>query len=201
MKRTWLAITVILLTASSSLTSIAADSPTVFTVIVRAGEHSPDSVSVEVGTTVQYKNVDARENITHYIGFDGNGDGDFTDTGEFSSGPLNSTCDWENDSDCRVAWIFVINSTDYIGNYNLIDYTNTNETHYVSLVIKADDHDDGAGGGHSHDDDGHSHDDDHSTSEETSDELSTEELLQRGGAFFLLIAAFLAISMLARPRR
>lgn len=201
MKRTWLAITVILLTAFTSLSSITADSPTVFTVIVRAGEHSPDSVSVGVGTTVQYKNTDARENTTHFIGFDSNGDGDFTDTGEFSSGPLNNTCDWENESDCRVAWIFVINSTDYIGNYNLIDYTNTNETHYVSLEIKAYDHDDGAGDGHSHDDHGHSHDDDHSTSEETSVELSTEELLQRGGAFFLLIAAFLVISILAHPKK
>jgi hypothetical protein len=199
MKRTWLAFTVILLTAFTPLTSTAADSPMVFTVIVRAGEHSPDLVSVEVGTTVQYKNVDTRENVTHYIGFDGNGDGDFTDTGEFSSGPLNGTCDWENDSDCRVAWIFVINSTDYVGNYNLIDYTNTGETHNVSLEIKADDHDEGHD---EHDEeDGHSHDDDHSTSEETADELSTEELLQRGGAFFLLMAAFLVISMLARPRR
>ena len=200
MKRTLLAFTVILLTAFTPLISTAADSPTVFTVIVRAGEHSPDSVSVIVGTTVQYKNVDTRENVTHYIGFDGNGDGDFTDAGEFSSGPLNGTCDWENDSGCRVAWIFVINSTDYIGNYNLIDYTNTDEIHYVCLEIKADDHDEG------HDDEhdeegGHCHDDDHSTTEATAAELTTEDILQRGGAFFLLMAAFLVISMLARPRR
>jgi hypothetical protein len=200
MKRTWLAFTVILLTAFTPLTSTAADSPMVFTVIVRAGEHSPDLVSVEVGTTVQYKNVDTRENVTHYIGFDGNGDGDFTDTGEFSSGPLNGTCDWENDSDCRVAWIFVINSTDYVGNYNLIDYTNNNETHYVCLEIKADDHDEGHDDEHDKED-GHCHDDDHSTTEATAAELTTEDILQRGGAFFLLMAAFLVISMLARPRR
>ena len=191
------------MTLTSSITIASAHEPGTLTVIVRAGDHSIDSVSVVVGNTVQYKNEDTRENTTHYIGFDGNSDGDFTDVGEFGSGPLNNTCDWENDSDCRGAWIFVIDSTDYIGNYNLIDYTNTNETHYVNLEIMADDHGDGDEDNHEdeHDDgDGHSHDD-HSTSEETSDELSTEELLQRGGAFFLLIAAFLAISILANPKK
>ena len=183
MKRTGLAIAGILLTLVTPLATSTADSSNVLTVIVRAGEHSPDSVSVVVGTTVQYKNEDTRENVTHYIGFDGNGDDDFTDAGEFGSGPLNGTCDWENDSDCRVAWIFVINSTDYIGNYNLIDYTNTDETHYVSLEIKSDDPDY------------------HSTTEATTAGLTTEDILQRAGAFFLLLAAMLAISMLARPRR
>ena len=107
MKRTWLAITVILLTAFTPLTSTAADSPIVFTVIVRAGEHSPDSVSVEVGTTVQYKNVDTRENITHYIGFDGNGDGDFTDAETISGVDAMLAKDFES---CRRVGLSEVNS-------------------------------------------------------------------------------------------
>ena len=204
MGRTVLTILAILITLASTLTIASAHDPGTLTVIVRSGEHSIDSVSVVVGNTVQYKNEDTRENTTHFIGFDGNGDGDFTDIGEFGSGPINGTCDWENDSDCRVAWILMINSTDYIGNYTLIDYTNTNETHYVNLNIQADDHGDEAEDNpeDGHDDsDGHSHDDDHSTSEETSEDISTGEWLQRGGAFFLLIAAFLAISVLAHPKK
>jgi hypothetical protein len=196
MGRTVLTILAILITLGSTLTIASAHDPGTLTVIVRSGEHSIDSVSVVVGNTVQYKNEDTRENTTHFIGFDGNGDGDFTDIGEFGSGPINGTCDWENDSDCRVAWILMINSTDYIGNYTLIDYTNTNETHYVNLNIQADAHGDEAEGNHKE-----GHDDDNSTSEETSEDLSMEEWLQRGGAFFLLTAAFLAISVLAHPKK
>ena len=89
----------------------AAHDPDTFTVIVREDSHDPLEVDLVVNDTVQYYNVDYRENITHEIGLDLNGDGDFNDTDEFSSGTLHSECDWDNDSDCRVAWIFVINDT------------------------------------------------------------------------------------------
>ena len=118
----------------------AAHEPDTFTVIVREDSHSPLEVNLVVNDTVQYYNADSRENITHEIGLDLNGDGDFIDEGEFSSGVLHSECDWENDTGCRVAWIFVINDTALVGNYKLSDIHSDGGEVEVFLNIAADDH-------------------------------------------------------------
>jgi len=118
----------------------AAHEPDTFTVIVREDTHDPLEVNLIVNDTVQYYNADSRENITHEIGLDLNGDGDFTDEGEFSSGVLYNECDWENESDCRVAWIFVINDTALVGNYILSDLHSDGNEIEVRLNIAADDH-------------------------------------------------------------
>ena len=117
-----------------------AHEPDTFTVIVREDRHDPSEVSLVINDTVQYYNVDSRENITHIIGLDLNGDNDFDDEGEFSSGVLHSECDWDNDTDCRVAWIFVINDTALVGNYILSDIRSDGTEIEVSLNIAADVH-------------------------------------------------------------
>ena len=118
----------------------AAHEPDTFTVIVREDTHDPLGVNLVINDTVQYYNADSRENITHQIGLDLNGDGDFDDEGEFSSGVLNNECDWENDSDCRVAWILVINDTAMVGNYILSDFHSDGTEVEVRLNITTDDH-------------------------------------------------------------
>ena len=118
----------------------AAHEPDTFTVIVREDTHDPLEVNLIVNDTVQYYNADSRENITHEIGLDLNGDGDFIDDGEFSSGTLQNECDWDNDSDCRVAWIFIINDTALVGNYILSDLHSDGNEIEVRLNIAADDH-------------------------------------------------------------
>ncbi len=117
-----------------------AHEPDTFTVIVREDRHDPSEVSLVVNDTVQYYNVDSRENVTHTIGLDLNGDNDFDDEGEFSSGVLHSECDWDNDTDCRVAWIFVINDTALVGNYILSDIRSDGTEIEVRLNIAADIH-------------------------------------------------------------
>ena len=117
-----------------------AHEPDTFTVIVREDRHDPAEVNLVVNDTVQYYNVDSRENITHIIGLDLNGDNDFDDEGEFSSGVLHSECDWDNDTDCRVAWIFVINDTALVGNYILSDLRSDGGEIEVRLNIAADVH-------------------------------------------------------------
>ena len=117
-----------------------AHEPDTFTVIVREDRHDPAEVNLVVNDTVQYYNVDSRENITHIIGLDLNGDNDFDDEGEFSSGVLHSECDWDNDTDCRVAWIFVINDTALVGNYILSDLRSDGAEIEVRLNIAADVH-------------------------------------------------------------
>ncbi len=118
--------------------SVLAHTPNTLTVIVHELTHDPDVVSIVVNDTVQYYIADDRENVSHYIGFDHNEDGDYEDEGEFGSGPLNHTCDWDNDSGCRRAWIFKVNDTSLIGTHNLVDYTNTGESHFITLIVDPD---------------------------------------------------------------
>ncbi len=118
----------------------AAHEPDTFTVIVREDSHEPSEANLIVNDTVQYVNVDNRENITHEIGLDINGDGDFDDIDEFSSGILHSECDWANESDCRVAWVFVINDTALVGNYILSDLLSDGTEIEIHLNITADIH-------------------------------------------------------------
>ena len=120
--------------------AVVAHEPDTFTVIVREDRHDPSEVNLVVNDTVQYYNVDSRENVTHTIGLDLNGDNDFDDEGEFSSGVLHSECDWDNDTDCRVAWIFVINDTALVGNYILSDLRSDGTEIEVRLNIAADIH-------------------------------------------------------------
>ena len=117
----------------------SAHEPDTFTVIVREDTHSPLAVSLVVNDTVQYKIGDNRTNITHEIGLDLNGDGDFDDVDEFSSGTLHYDCGG-NFTNCRMAWIFVINDTALVGNYRLSDIHSDGNEVEIFLNISADVH-------------------------------------------------------------
>ena len=118
----------------------SAHEPERFTVIVREDTHSPLEANLIVNDSVQYLNYDSRENITHEIGLDLNGDGDFNDTDEFSSGPLHYECDWVNDTDCRTRWTFFFNDTSFVGNYILSDLLSDGTEIEVRVNIAADIH-------------------------------------------------------------
>ena len=117
-----------------------AHEPERFSVVVREDTHTPLAANLVVNDSVQYINKDSRENITHEIGLDLNGDGDFNDTDEFSSGPLHYECDRVNDTDCRTAWVFFFNDTSMVGNYILSDLLSDGTEIEVWLNISADVH-------------------------------------------------------------
>lgn len=114
-----------------------ADENNTFTVVVDETHHRPSVVEVEPNVTVMYVNVDNRENITHRIGLDLNADGDFDDAGEFGSGILNHTCDWDVDPECRVAWI--LNET-FVGEFHLTDYASDGVSKTVWLNVSTEHH-------------------------------------------------------------
>ncbi len=176
----------------------SAHEPDTFTVIVREDRHDPMEVSLIINDTVQYVNVDYRENITHHIGLDLNGDNDFDDEGEFSSGVLNSTCDWDNESECRVAWILHVNTTDMIGNYVLSDFTSDGNETEIILNIGADDH--GIDAPDFGDCFGAGCEEESIPESGKSNRSSLQNGLILGGLIMLLIAFSLSISMLSEHR-
>ncbi|MEE2812541.1 MAG: hypothetical protein VX627_05905 [Candidatus Thermoplasmatota archaeon] len=192
------AIGMVILFCLPLLAGIAsAHEPDTFTVIVREDRHEPMQVDVIVNDTVQYYNADNRTNITHIIGLDINGDGDFDDENEFSSGVLHYSCDWTNDSDCRILWKFEINSTDYVGNYILSDLMSDGTETEVYLNIGMDNHAINAPEIGECFGDGCDEDEVDETNLESSSRTSIENAMILGGLFFLLIAMGLASSMIA----
>jgi len=163
-----------------------AHEPSTYTVIVRDGSHAPNQVSILLMDTVQYYDVDDRENITHHIGLDINGDGDFEDEGEFSSGPLSGFCDWENDSVCRRAWILPFNSSDMVGEYAMTDYVSDGTEIHVLLTVVGDSHTPDTGGCVG----------DECNTEPTTDvsaDFESTQLLLVGGVFMLILGVLLAV--------
>ena len=192
------AIGMVILFCLPLLAGIAsAHEPDTFTVIVREDRHEPMQVDVIVNDTVQYYNADNRTNITHIIGLDLNGDGDFDDENEFSSGVLHYSCDWTNDSDCRIAWKFEINSTDYVGNYILSDLMSDGTETEVYLNIGMDNHATNAPEIGECFGDGCDEDEVEETNLESSSRSTVENAMMLGGLLFLLIAIGLASSMIA----
>ena len=192
------AIGMVILFCLPLLAGIAsAHEPDTFTVIVREDRHEPMQVDVIVNDTVQYYNADNRTNITHIIGLDINGDGDFDDENEFSSGVLHYSCDWTNDSDCRILWKFEINSTDYVGNYILSDLMSDGTETEVYLNIGMDNHAINAPEIGECFGDGCDEDEVDENNLESASRTSIENAMILGGLFFLLIAMGLASSMIA----
>lgn len=176
----------------------SAHEPDTFTVIVREDRHDPMEVNLIVNDTVQYVNVDSRENITHHIGLDLNGDNDFDDEGEFSSGILNSTCDWDNESVCRVAWILHANNTELIGSYVLSDLMSDGNETEITLNIGPDNH--GGIGPNVGECFGAGCEEEKDAQSEESNRSTLQNVLILGGLLMLLIAFSLSISMLSDYR-
>ncbi len=177
---------------------VSAHEPDTFTVIVREDRHDPMEVNLIINDTVQYVNVDNRENITHHIGLDLNGDNDFDDEGEFSSGILNSTCDWDNESECRVAWILHANSTELIGSYPLLDLMSDGNETEITLNIGPDNH--GGIGPNVGECFGAGCEEDNTAQSEGLNRSTLENVLILGGLLMLFIAFSLSISMLSDYR-
>ncbi len=167
---------------------VAAHDPSTYTVIVRQGNHSPNQVSIIVSDTVQYYNVDDRENITHHIGLDLNGDGDFDDENEFSSGPLSGVCDWDNDSSCRRSWSLPFNSSDLVGDYALTDYVSDGTEIHILLDVVSDSHSPNIG-------ECFGADCDEEPQADLTGEFETTQLLLVGGIVILILAILLGVWM------
>ncbi len=165
---------------------VAAHDPSTYTVIVREGNHSPNQVSIIVSDTVQYYNVDDRENITHHIGLDLNDDGDFDDENEFSSGLLSGVCDWDNDSSCRRSWSLPFNSSEMAGEYALTDYVSDGTEIHILLDVASDSHSPDIG-------ECFGADCDEEPQADLTGELETTQLLLVGGIVIMILAILLGI--------
>ena len=111
------------------LPSVGSHSPGALTTNIKQSEIQPNTASILVGDSVYWINLDSRENVTHRVVYDVNGDGLYNGTGEWDSGILspwssNGTCTDETGNKtpgCAVTFELFFNETGDIGTY---EYTN-----------------------------------------------------------------------------
>jgi len=112
----------------------------------------PNTATILVGDSVYWINLDSRDNVTHRIVLDSNGDGLYNGTNEWDSGTLlawtsNGTCIDETGNktpDCAVTFEVYFNDTADIGTYVYTDMIYLNDTLVESrnftIIVKADSH-------------------------------------------------------------
>ena len=104
----------------------------------------PNNANILVGDSVYWINLDSRENVTHRIVYDANGDGLYNGTNEWDSGMLlawtsNGTCIDETGNKtpgCAVTFEVYFNDTSDIGTYEYVDMIYLNDTFVESRTFK-----------------------------------------------------------------
>jgi hypothetical protein len=192
-----------LLAAATILpTPVVAHDASTFTIIVREGALAPNSPQLNEGDAVFWYNVDDREDITHRIVYDGDGDGLFNGSLDWDSGELVASCPTDEngstDPSCNVTFEVTFNGSLGSGTYHYCDLLSDGTVLEGVITIAADEHDDEE---HAHDedddhgdDDAHAHgdDDDHAPDDHAADGEDGTTLTGQGEAttqnWLLLVA-------------
>ena len=130
--------------------SATAHEPNTFTMIIGEEEVIPSNVTGQVlftNDSVWFRNVDDRENITHQIRLDIDGDGLFNGTEDISSGDLYSSCELDENGtkinqECEVIYKVLFNeSTGLIsGIFHYEDVSSEGVVFTGRLVVNKDEH-------------------------------------------------------------
>ena len=130
--------------------SATAHEPNTFTMIIGQEEVIPSNVTGQVlftNDSVWFRNVDDRENITHRVRLDIDGDGLFNGTEDISSGELYSSCELDENGtkinqECEVIYKVLFNeSTGLIsGIFHYEDISSDGSVFTGRIVVNKDEH-------------------------------------------------------------
>ena len=139
----------LLLLSSVVLTgSVQAHSADTFTVVIKESGLTPSSSQIAYNDSVIWHNTDSRENITHRIVFDFDGDGLFNGTDDWDSGELVSECNSTADnstenssqSDCSITFLVWFNGTWGVGEYSYQDMLSDGTVMNGTIIVTEDIH-------------------------------------------------------------
>jgi len=134
-----------LMTVTSAVQAHSADT---FTVVIKESGLTPSSSQITYNDSVVWHNTDGRENITHRIVFDYDGDGLFNGTDDWDSGELVAECDTnttnttENGTEdaCHITFLVWFNGTWGVGEYNYQDILSDGTVLNGTVVVIEDVH-------------------------------------------------------------
>ena len=148
MKPLHVAFTAIFLTSLLVPGIVQAHSADTFTVVIKESGLTPNTSQITYNDSVVWHNTDSRENVTHRIVFDMDGDGLYNGTDDWDSGELVSECDRsatngsENESGEECAYTFMVwfNGTWGVGEYNYQDMLSDGTVQNGTIVVTEDVH-------------------------------------------------------------
>ena len=149
MKRLPLLVCLALFSSMLSAGAVQAHSADTFTVVIKQSGLMPGSSQITYNDSVVWHNTDGRENITHRIVFDFDGDGLFNGTNDWDSGELVADCNTTanenetgatNESECNVTFMVWFNGTWGIGEYNYEDRLSDGTVLNGTIVVIEDVH-------------------------------------------------------------
>ncbi len=148
MKRITSLLSLLLFTSVVLTGSVQAHSADTFTVVIKESGLTPSSSQIAYNDSVIWHNTDSRENITHRIVFDFDGDGLFNGSDDWDSGELLSECNsttdnsTENNSqpDCNITFLVWFNGTWGIGEYAYQDMLSDGTVLNGTVIVTEDVH-------------------------------------------------------------
>ncbi len=148
MKRGSVLFGVLFLSAMVTSSAVQAHSADTFTVVIKETGLTPNSSQIAYNDSVVWHNTDSRENMTHRIVFDFDGDGLFNGTDDWDSGELVSECDTsttnqsENSSDepCEITFLVWFNGTWGVGEYEYQDMLSDGTVLNGTIIVVEDVH-------------------------------------------------------------
>ena len=149
MKRLPLLVCLALFSSMLGAGAVQAHSADTFTVVIKQSGLMPGSSQITYNDSVVWHNTDGRENITHRIVFDFDGDGLFNGTDDWDSGELVADCNTTanenetgatNESECNVTFMVWFNGTWGIGEYNYEDRLSDGTVLNGTIVVVEDVH-------------------------------------------------------------
>ena len=132
--------------------SVSSHDASALTTNIKQLNVEPNTANILLGDSIYWINLDSRENITHRIVHDSDGDGMFNGTEDWDSGILlawtsNGTCIDETGNktpNCAVTYEIYFNDTSDIGTYEYTDLIYENETlienRTFTVIVKTDSH-------------------------------------------------------------
>ena len=138
----------LLLTTVFLVSSAHAHSADTFTVVIKESGLTPSSSQITYNDSVIWHNTDSRENITHRIVFDFDGDGLFNGSDDWDSGELVAECNSTSDNstgnssqtDCSITFLVWFNGTWGIGEYAYQDMLSDGTVMNGTIVVVEDVH-------------------------------------------------------------
>ena len=189
MRRRHATLAMVLISLIILPTLAQAHSASTFNVIIKQNDLQPGATQIEYNDSIMWYNADSRDNITHRIVFDADGDGLYNGSADWDSGEIERDCnDADNNttSDCQESFLVWFNGTWGVGEYNYQSIASNGEIlNGTIVVIEHIEEDTGPSIGATFG----SFDDDETADEKTTDEDDKRQLL-------LLIAGSSAIGSL-----
>ena len=115
-----------------------AHSASTFNVIIKQNDLQPGTTQIEYNDSIMWYNADSRDNVTHRIVFDADGDGAYNGSADWDSGAIQQECNPNSNtssSDCNESFLVWFNGTWGVGEYNYQAISSNGEVLNGTIVV------------------------------------------------------------------